>query len=205
MVKSLNLPGALLSVEKPLGLPAQTQSRAKEIRNEGGISRLKDTMRDINTLKENDKEIFEEGCTILNVEAVEDEQARKRYGTERWTRPYAEEAAHKLYAQKQEIQTYLDSAETSDQLVRTKFKNNETAIALLSGSDQDLEAFLPNSANVTISPKTETELRTVRNCLNKVSQVASRRNRKIEVFKGISEDDNISKALPIIICWKINN
>lgn len=196
VVKSLNLPGALLSVEKPLGLPAQIQSHAEEIRNEGGISRLKDMMQDITTLKENDKEIFKEGCTILDVEAAEDEQARRRYGTERWKRLGAEEATPKLYAQKQEIINYLESAETSDQLVRIKFKDNERAIALMSESNLELEAFLPSSVKVAISPKTETEMKTVRNCLNKVSQVASRRKRKIEDFKAISENDNIGKAVP---------
>lgn len=192
----MNLPGALLSVEKPLGLPAQIQSCAEEIRNEGGLSRLKDMMQDITTLKENDKEVFEEGCTLLDVEAAEDEQARRRYGTERWTRLGAEEAAPKLYAQKQEIMNYLESAETSDQLVRIKFKDNEEAITLMSGSNQELEVFLFSNVEVAISPKTETELKTVRYCLNKVSQVTSRRKRKIEDFKTISENDNIGMVVP---------
>ena len=205
MVKSLNLPGALLSLEKPLGLPAQVKSHAIEIRHEGGISRLKDMVRETTVLKENDKEIFEEGCIILDAEAVEDEQARRRYGTERWTRLNAEEAAPKLYVQKQEIQAYLDSAETSDQLVRTKLRDNEKAIDLIGGSDQDLEAFLPSSTKLAISPETETELKTVRSCLNKVGLVASRRKRKIETFKAISEDDNISKVIPYILYNHINS
>ena len=179
-----------------MGIPAQVKSHALEIRNQGGISRLSEMVRSTAELKESDKTIFEEGCSILSAEAEEDEQARRRHRTERWTRMSKEEAAPKLYAQRKEIQDYLASAENSDQLVRTKLRENEKAIALLSGTDQDIEASLSNNMKVTLSTRTEAEIRVVRNCLEKVSQVASRRKRKIEVYRKMSENDDISKYQP---------
>ena len=177
-----------------MGIPAQVKSHALEIRNEGGISRLNDMVQDTTDLKESDKTIFEEGCSILLTEATEDEQARRRHGTERWTRLSAEEAAPKLFAQKQEIQAYLTSAENSDQLVEVKLRENEKAIALLSGTDQNLEAFLTSSAKVAVSPRTEAKVKAVRDCLNIVSQIAGRWERIMETYRTMSKMDDISKA-----------
>ena len=197
VLKSLNLPGAILSLEKPLGLSTQVLSHAEEIREQGGIDRIYELVRDTTNLKENDKNLFDDGASMLQAEAAEDDEARRRYGTIHWTRQPSDEVSGKLLTQQAEIEGYLKSAEHSDQLVKVKLSDNEKAITLLSGLDSDLEAFVPSNMKTAISSRTEQEMKAVRNCLNRVTLVASRRNREIDEVRAVSQDDDISKMATV--------
>ncbi len=195
VLSSLNLPGSLQALEKPLGIPSGLVNHAEEIRQQGGIDHLFKTMRDTEQLKENDRAIFQEGVEALRAEAFEDEQGRRRFGTQSWTRPASEEAAPKLYAQVREIEQYLASAESSDQLVRTKLKENERLIALLGDSNRDLEEVVPSSRVVSLPAKLEKEASRLRTCVDEISRLESRRRRKIEAVKTKAKQDDISECL----------
>ena len=193
VLRSLNLPGSLQALEKPLGLPPGLSAHAEEIRQQDGINRLLRSMEDTKKLMYSDQAIYHEGVDILKSEASEDEGARRKYGTERWTRPAAEQAAPKLYAQINEIDGYFKAATNSDNIVKTKLKENEYFIQLLSGPDHDLENYVPSGRRPAITGDVEREAGKLRGCFNEVSRLESRRRRKVEALRTKAKQDDINK------------
>lgn len=193
VLRSLNLPGSLQALEKPLGLPPGLMAHAEEIRQQDGIHRLERSMEDTQKLMYSDQAVYNEGVDILKSEAVEDENARRRYGTALWTRLPAEQAAPKLYAQIKEIDGYFKAAANSDNIVKAKLRENERFIRLLSGPDHDLENYVPSGRRPAITGDVEREAGKLRGCFNEVSRLESRRRRKIEALRTKAKQDDISK------------
>lgn len=194
-LSSLNLPGSLQALEKPLGLPPSLTSHAEEIRQADALTRLQRSFSDTAKLKSSDEAIFAEGKEILLTEASENERLLMKYGTDRWTRPDSKTAAPKLYAQVTEIEGYLSSAANSDSLVISKFRDCEDMLRILSSSDRDIGNFVPSSRRVAIPPKLEVEVSRLRNSLNEVSRLESRRRRKIEALREKAKKDDINDSI----------
>lgn len=192
-LRSLNLPGSLQALEKPLGLPPGLMAHAEEIRQQDGIHRLERSMEDTKKLMYSDLAVYNEGVEMLKSEAAEDENARRRYGTALWTRTPAEQAAPKLYAQIKEIDGYFKAATNSDNIVKTKLRENEQFIRLLSGPDHDLENYVPSGRRPAITGDVEREAGKLRGCFNEVSRLESRRRRKIEALRTKAKQDDISE------------
>jgi len=195
VLRSLNLPGSLQALEKPLGLPPGLMAHAEEIRQQDGIHRLERSMEDTQKLMYSDQAVYNEGVEILKSEAVEDDNARRRYGTALWTRPTAEQAAPKLYAQIKEIDGYFKAAANSDNIVKTKLRENERFIRLLSGPDHDLENYVPSGRRPAITGDVEREAGKLRGCFNELSRLESRRRRKIEALRTKAKQDDINPEL----------
>jgi programmed cell death 6-interacting protein len=194
-LQSLNLPGALQALEKPLGLPPTLLSHAEEVRQADALMRLQRSFADTAKLKASDEAIFAEGKEILHSERAENEHLRLRYGTERWTRPDSKVAADKLYAQITEIEGYLRSAANSDELVKTKFRECEDMLRILSGSEREIGNFVPSSRRMNIAPRLEAEAGKLRTALNDVSRFESRRRRKIESMREKAKKDDINSSI----------
>ena len=195
LMQSLNLPGSLQALEKPLGLPPSLTSHAEEIRQQDGIHRIRRSMHEISKLKASDVLVYEEGVESLSSESAENDQAMLKYGTNRWTRPSSHKAAERLYKQAAEIDDYLKSAASSDELVKSKFKECESALQILSGTDRDLEDFIPSSRRVTMNPAIETAANNLRTILNKVNQLESRRRRIVEALRVKAKQDDINSVI----------
>lgn len=193
LLQSLNLPGSLQALEKPLGLPPALVSRAQEIRQQGGLHLLRRSIHEIETLKANDIAVYQEGVELLRSEASEDESARLKHGTERWTRPPSQQAAEKLYQQAKEYEGYLKSAQSSDELVKSKLKDCESTLKVLEGTDHDLESYVPSSRRAAMPAKLEEEVGKLRNVLGQVNRLESWRRRKIESLRDKAKADDISK------------
>jgi programmed cell death 6-interacting protein len=193
LLSSLNLPGSLQALEKPLGLPPSLVSKAEELRQQDGLYRLKRSLEDTSKLKANDKAIYIEGVELLKAEKAEDDSARSKYGTERWSRQPSNVAGQKLWAQMTEIEGYLKSAASSDDLVQKKMKESERVLKVLTGTNRDLESYVPSSRQATMTPQVEREVFRLRTCLNEVSRLESRRKRKIEALREKARSDDISE------------
>lgn len=193
LLQSLNLPGSLQALEKPLGLPPSLISHAEEIRQQEGLHRLRRSMHETSKLKANDTAVYHEGVELLKSEAAEDERAKMKHGTDRWSRQPSQQAAEKLYAQVAEIDGYLKSASSSDDLVKGKLKECEKVLGVLSGSDRDLEEYVPSSRKAIMPPNVERAAYNLRNELNEVSRLESRRKRQIEKIREKAKQDDISK------------
>lgn len=195
LLQSLNLPGSLQALEKPLGLPPSLVSKAEELRQQDGIHRIQKTMEDTAKVKANGKAIFLEGAEALKAEKAEDDSARAKYGTERWRRAPSDAAARELFSRIAEIEGYLQSAENSDKLVEGKLQKLEGVLRVLTSSNRVIESYVPSSRQATSTPQVERESSKLRNCLQEASRLESRRKRKIETLQDKAKLDDISKFL----------
>lgn len=195
LLASLNLPGSLQALEKPLGLPPSLMSKAEELRQQDALYRLKRSSEDTTKLKTNDITIYQDAVSLLDAEKAEDDRCKSKYGTDRWARPSSEQALAKWYKQSQDWQGYLNSAGSSDNLVQTKIRENERVLGLLVGPDREMERFVPSSRNVTMTAAIEKSSSKLRGVLNDVSRLESKRRRKIEAVLSKAKSDDINSAL----------
>ena len=151
-------------------------------------------MHETSKLKANDEAMYKEGKEFLLSEAAEDDRARLKYGTERWTRPPSQQAAEALYKQSTEISGYLKSASSSDELVHTKLKEHEGIIQILSGTNLDLEEYVPSSRRAQMPPSVQRAAGSLRNVLSNVTYTENRRKRKVEDLQKRGKQDDISKS-----------
>ena len=194
-LESLDLPGSLQALEKPLGVPGSLVSKAEELRQQDALYRIKRSMEDTTKLKTNDFAIYQEGVALLEAEKAEDERARAKFGTDRWSRPPSSTALAKLYQSLTELQTYLNSAGSSDSLVQAKFRENEHILKILTGTNRDLERFVPSSNQVAMTPAIDQAASHLRACLNDVSRMETRRKNRMAALKEKAKADDIGPAL----------
>ena len=152
-------------------------------------------MHETSKLKANDTAVYQEGVEVLQSEAAEDERAKLKHGTDRWNRQPSQQAAERLYAQVTEIDGYLKSASSSDDLVKGKLKECEDAVNVLSGNNRDIEEYVPSSRKATITPAVDRAAYNLRNTLNEVNRLESRRKKQIEKIREKAKLDDISKQL----------
>lgn len=195
LMKSLHLPGSLQALEKPLGVPPTVASHAEEIRQQTGFSRLQAAVTDTEKLKISDQTAYQEGVDMLRSEAAEDEQARRKFGTDRWGRLPSHESVPKLYQQVTEIDGYLRQAMNSDRMVQKKMDENESLIRLLGGTDRDLEDYVPSSRRAAMTARVEREANNLRAAVNDVTRFENRRNRKIEDLRSKAKADDVHPGL----------
>lgn len=153
------------------------------------------SIHEISKLKANDAALYEEGIQLLKSEAAEDDRAKLKYGTDRWVRQPSHLAAEKLYAQVDEIDGYLKSAQNSDDLVKNKLKECESVLQVLSGNNRDLEEYVPSSRKAAITPYVERVAADLRSALNEVSRQESRRKRIIQSLQEKAKADDISEGI----------
>lgn len=194
-MSALNLPGSLQALEKPLGLPPGLASHAQEVRQQTGIQRLQRVMADTEKLKSNDRAIYQEGVDLLRSEHAEDEQARRKFGTERWRRPPSNETVPQLYQKVTEIEGYLNQAGGSDRKLHQQLKENESLIRLLSGTDRDLEDYVPSSRRATMTAKVEREVNHLRSILNDLGRLEARRKKTVERIRAKAKADDVHHEL----------
>ena len=192
---NLNLPGSLQALEKPLGLPPSLASHADEVRQGNGVQKLYTAIADTEKLKASNRALYQEGIDLLRTEAGEDESARRKFGTDRWNRQPGKEALPKLYSQVNDIDGYLKQADSSDRLVQTRLRENETLIRLLSGTARDLEDYVPSSRRATMTAKVEREANALRATLNEVTRLESRRRKNVETLRMKAKEDDVNPEL----------
>ncbi|KAJ6024406.1 hypothetical protein N7540_005203 [Penicillium herquei] len=195
LLSSLNLPGSLQALEKPLGLPPTLVSHAEEMRQQDGLNRLRRSVEDTAKVKSNDRTIYNEGVELLAAEKAENDAACRKYGTDRWNRETSEKANPKVYTTLKEINGYFTSAQSSDELVDRKLRDSESVFLVLTGTNRDLESYVPSSRRATIPPELERESAKLRSCLSDVSRMENRRRRRIQTLKDKARADDIHPAL----------
>ena len=156
-------------------------------------------MHETSKIKANDAAVYQEGIELLRSEAAEDERARLKHGTDRWNRQPSQKAAERIYAQATEIDGYLKSAASSDDLIKGKLKDSEEALTVLSGTDRDLEEYVPSSRKVAIPPAVQQAAHNLRNTMDEVTRLKSRRRKQIEKVRNKARQDDISKSTPCML------
>lgn len=186
------MPGSLQALEKPLGIPPTLVSHAEELRQQDALVRLRRSLEDTAQVKNNDKALYTEGVDLLSAEKEEDDRARAKFGTDRWNRDPSITAGQKVYKTASDINGYFTSAQSTDELIQGKLNDAEKVLRILTGTNRDLESYVPSSRRAAITPELERESSRLRSCLNEVSRLENRRKRRIQVLKEKARSDDIS-------------
>ncbi|KAK4183359.1 pH-response regulator protein palA/prr-1 [Podospora australis] len=200
ILSSLNLPGSLQALEKPLGLPGTLVQHAEEIRQADALNRLQRGFADVEMLCASDRAVFEEGKTLLAVEEEEDRALRLKYGTQRWSRPESRvdpshDGGAKLWNQAGEIEGYFASSTSSDAVVREKFAAVKDTLAILAGPDRGMMDYIPNSRKTEIPELLKPAIGRLRGVYNDVQRLESRRRKHVEALKARSRGDDIKNDI----------
>ncbi|KAI5809570.1 putative pala protein [Peziza echinospora] len=193
--ESLNLPGSLQALEKPLGLPSGLLAHAEEVRQQDGLKRIMRSLSDIEKLKSNDHVMYRETKNLLESEAALDASMREKHGTVRWTRPASHVAGAKMHKTAEDYSNFLESADTSDKLVRDNVTDCEKMLKILGGDLADLQNFVPDSKRSKMTPRVEREVTKLRACLNEIGRMESSRRRKIEALREKAKNDDITTEI----------
>lgn len=151
-------------------------------------------MHETSKLRAHDVSNWQEAVELLQAEAAEDDRAKLKYGTDRWTRQPSRQTATNLYSQVTEIDGYLKSAASCDELIKGTLKDCENVLQVLSGSDRDLENYVPSTRRVTMPQNVERSASNLRTIMNVVSRLESRRRKQIEKVRETAKQDDISEV-----------
>lgn len=193
ILSSINLPGSLQALEKPLGLPHSLVHHAEEIRQADAIGRIQRAFSDIDKLRNADISVFNEGKAILTAEEEEDQRLRRKYGTDRWSRPdsRSDPQGAAFWGQVAEIEGYFASSTSSDALVREKYREVQDLLEMLSGSDRALMDYVPSSRRMDIPEPLKPVIGRLRGAYNDVLRLESRRRKKAEALREKARTDDI--------------
>ncbi|KAL2141174.1 hypothetical protein VTI28DRAFT_2720 [Corynascus sepedonium] len=196
ILSSLNLPGSLQALEKPLGLPGSLVQHADEIRQADAINRLQRGLTDIEKLCASDKMVFEEGKALLAAEEEEDKKLRLKHGTQRWLRPESRvepsrDGGARLWNQAAEIDGYFASSTSSDAVVRDKFAAVKDTLAILAGPDRGIMDYIPNSRKTEVPELLKPAIGRLRGVYNDILRLESRRRKRVESLRARSRADDI--------------
>ncbi|KAK4149089.1 pH-response regulator protein palA/prr-1 [Chaetomidium leptoderma] len=196
ILSSLNLPGSLQALEKPLGLPGTLVQHADEIRQADAINRLQRGLTDIDKLCASDKAVFEEAKALLAAEEDEDRNLRMKHGTQRWARPesrveLSRDGGAKLWNQAADIDGYFTSSTSSDAVVRDKFAAVKDTLAILAGPDRGIMDYIPNSRRTEIPELLKPAIGRLRGVYNDILRLESRRRKRVESLRARSRADDV--------------
>ncbi|CAJ2511936.1 Uu.00g075610.m01.CDS01 [Anthostomella pinea] len=198
ILSSLNLPSSIQAFEKPLGLPGTLVQHAEEIRQADAIHRLQRSFADIDKLRAADIALFEEGKELLQAEEEEDVRFRRRFGTDRWSRPESRNEPNqgvKLWNQVAEAEGWFGNSASSDGVVREKYYSIEPTLAILAGSDRGMMDFVPSSRRTEIPESLKPAIGRLRSAYNDVTRLESRRRRKAEALREKAKGDDIKSDI----------
>ncbi|KAK6334313.1 pH-response regulator protein palA/rim20 [Orbilia blumenaviensis] len=194
-LQSLNLPGSLEALEKPLGLPPGLMAHVQEVRQAGGVEGLLRAYDDVTKIKSNDKAVYQECVEILRLEEEEDQKMRQRHGTDRWLRKPSKEVESNPIKQVEEYGSMIQSADNSDRLIMEKIRMYEAPLRLMQGSDSGLREFVPNSSRPRMNVQVDKISAKLRQLLDETSRFESARKRLIEQIRERGKADDITQAL----------
>ncbi|KAI5862434.1 BRO1-domain-containing protein [Durotheca rogersii] len=195
---SLNLPGSLQAFEKPLGLPGTLVEHAKELQQANALTRLERSFADIDKLRAADLAMFEEGRDLLQAEEEEDIQLRRKYGTDRWSRPESRSEPTqglKLWNQVTDAAGWFQTSASSDGVVRDKFYSIKPMLSVLAGSSRELLDFVPSSRRTEIPELLKPAINRLRSIYNNIARLEGRRQRKAEALREKARGDDIKSDI----------
>ena len=197
-LSSLNLPGSFQAFEKPMGLPGTLVQHAEEIRQADAIHKLQRCFADIDKLRTADIAVFEEGRELLQAEEEEDQRLRRKFGTDRWSRPESRVEPNqgaKLWTQVTEAEGWFSNSASSDGVVREKFYSVEPQLAILAGPDRGIMDHVPSSRRMEIPETLKPAINRLRAAYTEVTRLESRRRRKAETLREKARGDDIKSDI----------
>ncbi|ODQ67335.1 BRO1-domain-containing protein [Nadsonia fulvescens var. elongata DSM 6958] len=201
--KRLDLPGSLMAVEKPKGIPSSILTHSEELKSNDGLAVIEESIKDIQKLSTKSMELLDQSLELLRTEAKMDKEMRERKGTERWNRSSSETANKELLDHGKVLNNYLISSSKSDELVRNKYSEASELLQVLLSSES-IEKYIPNSAHIQLSSAACQGINQLRDTLSAIRSIELNRKQHLEQlnWKRCNNDDimpNLLKELVTIV------
>ncbi|XP_072929471.1 programmed cell death 6-interacting protein [Epargyreus clarus] len=142
ILASLNLPACIEASGD--ALPASIREKAAALRAAGGLPALQRLMAELPELLQRNKEILNEAERMLREEAEADAALRGQFGA-RWARTPSPQLTEAFRANAAKYAQIIDNAVRADAIVQQKFNQHKESIELLSRSDGEINAGVPDA------------------------------------------------------------
>ncbi|TKA54500.1 hypothetical protein B0A53_03193 [Rhodotorula sp. CCFEE 5036] len=212
---TMNLPAALESTrhqqqqqQQPAAagsvVPPHLLEHSQRIQGQGGLAKLETMMKDVRRISSVNRKLVQESRDLLDREAEIDSSYRQMYGPSRWSRPTSAEAAAPLFQRVEQFEAVLAAASQSDGLVRAKYGEWESALALLERGQSALREAIPSPAsssgggsNRSSSSAVESQktARQLRAALEDLSTLRADRDRLVHAAQTRMEQASIRSRL----------
>lgn len=195
VLAELGLPASLDSMDGNAAVDA-LQAKITTLKNEGGVSMLKDKSRMLEDIAEADSTILRESLSILDVEEAEDKASRAQYGGSGsdWSRTPSHTLNAHLRQEAHKFMANFEQARKSDEFIKSKFSSVSSHISKLTSLNRDaLMMELPSddsSSEKSVSAAVE-----LRQRVAQLSHLSAARASLVSQLRNLAADDNIINKL----------
>ncbi|OWR42499.1 putative programmed cell death 6-interacting protein [Danaus plexippus plexippus] len=185
ILASLDLPACIEAAGGGGGLPDSIRAKAAAVRDAGGLPALERLMAELPELLQRNREILTEAERMLREEAEADAALRTQFGT-RWTRTESDKLTEAFRANASKYAQIIDNAVRADSIVQQKFHQHKESIEMLSRSDREIGADVPDAPD---SVATDADaLRTLRTLMQSVEELKAERDAIESELKSATVD-----------------
>lgn len=192
------LPALIDTIQRPQRLPTNILEHCQILNERGGMDKLKVFFEDISKLRHKSEQVLQNCVELLQMEESENEEMRRKHGSQRWNFADSREASADVRKSVQALEGYLKQAHDGDQVIWNDFEQLKPLLSMMSApnSTKLLEEFVPNSKFVRLPPELNRIVNELRADVNQVKKLASQRETFINTVKVKSTDLSI---LPLVV------
>ncbi|OAV92066.1 hypothetical protein PTTG_04471 [Puccinia triticina 1-1 BBBD Race 1] len=204
-LRSMNLPGSLEALERPINLPPSLIRSSEELRQKNAPQMLVSMLSSVEQASRANWEALNQITKSLDDEAKEDQQFRTRFGTQSWQRPSSAIANRSLREQEAQLLETFGAAVQSDRSVKERYEHWRNAIELLCQDEDTIRKAIPpvnlsnrGSQDLSLPPTGETELsspRQLRRLLDDLEDLRGARKRMVGSAVHFANHDSIDRPL----------
>lgn len=140
----MNLPAAIEATEGNT-LPPSLLEKAETVKNMGGITELMKLINDLPESLKRNQDILDEADRMLEEEQQADNALKEQF-KEKWTRTPSAKLTEMFKSNSSKYRQIINGAVQADKIVREQFDTHKKCMELLSKSNNELQAAVPNSS-----------------------------------------------------------
>ncbi|OCF35794.1 pH-response regulator protein palA/RIM20 [Kwoniella heveanensis BCC8398] len=191
-LQSLNLPGSIQALERPVGLPPSLLKKAEEVDSAGGAERIRSLLKEVNRLSRANVQSLDEAMDILDLEATENESLQARQPHLQSTRQPSHIANQPLIATAQQYDATIKQAAGSDGTVKQKWEDWAELIEILAGGEDTINDYVPStSTSANGYSSLPASVRPLRASLEDLDDRIAHRARLVNQARNIAAADDI--------------
>ncbi|WWC71251.1 pH-response regulator protein palA/RIM20 [Kwoniella pini CBS 10737] len=195
-LQSLNLPGSIQALERPVGLPPSLLRKAEEVDTTGGVERIRSLLEEVSRLSRANSQSLSDAMDILDQEATEEETLLSRQPELQSGRPPSHIANQPLIATAQQYDATIRQAAGSDATVKVKWGEWGHLIEILAGGEDDINDYIPSSSSaINGYSALPPSVRPIRASLEDLDDRIAHRARLVNDAKNIAAADDIRPAV----------
>ncbi|KAH9824848.1 ALIX V-shaped domain binding to HIV-domain-containing protein [Melampsora americana] len=164
-LQSMNLPGSLQALERPINLPPSVIRNSEEIRGQNASRAMLEMLSSVEHASVSNANLLQEIGNSLDTEAMEDERYRIEFGTQFWKLPSSSSVNAVLRRREGELRNTLVDASRSDEVVKGLYQEWAKIIELLGQDEETIIRAVP-TARATLDTHDSSEPRRLRSLLD---------------------------------------